>query len=112
MRTNRYLLEFFSRLLGKGAVFFLLLSLLLLGTYLLGNFQDFLDDSQRFLLRGLELTLVLQVVFGALYLGALVLRAAVRGRFRFLRFTLAALALVLCAVLLLGLKFLSSWIQL
>ncbi len=112
MRSNRYLEEFLCRLLGKGALFFFLLSLLVLGTYLLGNFQDFLDGSQLFLLRGLEVTLLLEVVCGALYLGALLLQAAARRRFRVLRFSLAALALAVGSVLLLGLKFLSAWIQL
>ena len=112
MRTNGYLLGFFNRLLGRGAVFFLLLSLLLLGTYLLGNFQEFLDGSQRLLLRGLGVALALEVVFGVLYLGSLMLQAAASGRLRLLRFLLAALALALCVVLLLALKFLGAWIQL
>ncbi len=112
MRPNHSILELLARLAGKGVAFFFILSLLLLCMYLLGNFQDFLDSSQLFLLRGLEVALLLEVAFSALYLAALLAQALSAGRFRFLRVSLSSLALLFGFGLLLGLKFLAAWFQL
>jgi hypothetical protein len=112
MRVKADLLRLLSRLLGKGAAFFFLLSLLLASTYLLGSFQEFLDSSQLFLLRGLEVVLLLEVVFSALYIGFLLMKALVQGRFLILPFFLTFLSMAFCFGLLLSLKFLSAWFQL
>jgi len=84
-------------------------SLLLLGLYMLGNFQDFLDTSQLFLLKSLEFSLLIEVVLSLFYIIFILFYAVSTGKLRLLRLILAFLSLSFCFVLLLALKFLSAW---
>jgi len=97
------------RVTGRSLIFFLVVSLLLLGLYMLGNFQDFLDTSQLFLLKSLEFSLLIEVVLSLFYIIFILFYAVSTGKLRLLRLILAFLSLSFCFVLLLALKFLSAW---
>ena len=97
-------------LVARGVVFFFLLSLLLLLLYLLGNFQEFLDTTQVFLLDALRFTLLAEVFLGVLYI--LVVFVLKRQRRHFVKVILCFLSLLLCWALLLGVSFLVTWFQL
>ncbi|MQY76083.1 MAG: hypothetical protein GH155_00440 [Spirochaeta sp.] len=88
-------------------IFFFVVSLLLLGIYLLGNFQDFLDTSQLFLLKILEFFLLIEVVLSLFYIIFILFYAVNTGKLALLRLLLAFFSLSFCFVLLLVLKFLS-----
>jgi hypothetical protein len=49
-------------------VFFFIFSLLLFLLYLLGNFQEFLDSTQIFLIKLLKISLLAEVFLGILYI--------------------------------------------
>ena len=97
------------RVMGRSLVFFFVVSLLLLGLYLLGNFQGFLDTSQLFLLESLEFFLLIEVVLSLFYIIFILYYAVSTGKMRLLRLILAFLSLSFCFALLLALKFLSAW---
>jgi len=97
------------RVMGRSLVFFFTVSLLLLGTYLLGNFQDFLDTSQLFLLKSLEISLLIEVVLSLFYIIFILFRTIKTGKLGLLRLILAFLSLSFCFALILALKFLSAW---
>lgn len=60
------------RLLEGANVFFLLMVLLLVGLFVLGNFQEFLDGSQLMLLRLMSLASMLCIASGLSYVASLV----------------------------------------
>ena len=97
------------RVMGRSLVFFFVVSLLLLGLYLLGNFQDFLDTSQLFLLKSLEISLLIEVVLSLFYIIFILFSTVSTGKLDLLRLILAFFSLSFCFALLLALKFLSAW---
>jgi hypothetical protein len=91
-------------------VFFFIFSLLLFLLYLLGNFQDFLDSTQIFLIQLLKVSLLAEVFVGLLYLLMVFL---MRRQRRFLgKVILCSLSVVTSFVLLLAFSFLTAWFQL
>ncbi len=104
-----FVLHTLSRVLGRATVFFFLLSLLLLGLYLLGNFQEFLDSTQVFLLEMLKVTLTAEIFLG---LCVMVVLFVVRQSLAVLRLALTFLSVVFSYLLLLFLQFLTSWLTL
>ena len=117
MRSNRdtargrvFLLSSLYWLVARAVVFLFVLSLLLFGLYLLGNFQEFLDTTQVFLLEVLRLSLLAEVFLGVLYM-FLVFFLRRQRRF-FAKLVLCFLSVVFCWILLLGISFLSAWFQL
>ena len=105
-----FLLSSLYWLVARGVVFFFVLSLLLFALYLLGNFQEFLDSTQVFLLDFLRLSLLGEVFLGVLYIFLVFFLR--RQRRYFGKLVLCFLAVVFCWVLLLGISFLSAWFQL
>ena len=97
------------RITGRSLIFFFVVSLLLLGLYMLGNFQDFLDTSQLFLLQSLEFSLLTEVVLSTFYIIFVLFYAVSTGKLDLLRLILTFLSLIFCFALLLVLKFLSAW---
>ncbi|HEC61975.1 MAG TPA: hypothetical protein ENI27_06935 [bacterium] len=97
------------RLSSRGTVFFFVLSLVLLAVYLLGNFQEFLDDTQTFLVQLLNMVLLAEIFFGLLNV---LMILYIRHRRLLLRFILTLLAIIYCFSVLLIFKFLSAWFQL
>lgn len=105
-----FLLSSLYWLVARGVVFFFVLSLLLFCLYLLGNFQEFLDSTQIFLLDALRLSLLAEVFLGVLYI---FLVFFLRRQRRYLvKLVLCFLSVLGCWVLLLGVSFLSAWFQL
>jgi len=91
-------------------VFFFIFSLLLFLLYLLGNFQEFLDSTQIFLIQLLKVILLAEVFTGLLYLLIIFL---LRRQRRFLgKVILCSLSIVASFVLLMAFSFLTAWIQL
>ncbi len=110
MRAYLFVLRL-SSLASRAVAFFFLCSLLLLFLYLLGNSQDFLDNTQLFLLGSLRVTLILELVCG-MYLAVLLVVRTVRERKVFvLRSVLLVLSMVVCVALLLSIRFLQSWLR-
>jgi hypothetical protein len=100
-----------SSFAGRAVVFFFSTSVLLLYFYLLGNDQDFLDSTQTMLLSALSLSLALQLICGV-YLAVALVRRVIRERKAFLvRWVLLVLSMIVCAGLLVVLRWLESWLR-
>jgi hypothetical protein len=100
-----------SSFVGRAVVFFFMLSVLLFFFYLLGNYQDFLDSTQLFLLSLLRVTLGLELASGV-WLAVFLVYRNVRERRPFLvRWILLILSLACCSGLLVTLRFVQQWLQ-
>lgn len=109
-RGRIFLLSSLYWLTARGVVFFFIFSLILFLLYLLGNFQDFLDSTQIFLITLLKISLLTEVFVGFLYLLLLFL---LRRQRRYLgKLILCSLSIVSSFFLLLAFSFLSAWFQL
>jgi hypothetical protein len=105
-----FLMSSLHWLVARAVVFFGIFSLLLFLLYLLGNFQEFLDSSQIFLIRLLKISLLSEVFTGLLYV---VLVFMLRRQRRFLgKLILCSLSILGSFFLLLVFSFLSAWFQL
>ncbi|HET6487150.1 MAG TPA: hypothetical protein VFH83_12060 [Spirochaetia bacterium] len=100
-----------SSFAGRAVAFFFVLSILLLYIYLVGNYQDFLDSSQIYLLSLLRISLVLELASGfalAVFLGWRV----ARDHRPFVGRWLLLLGSMVCAFgLLAALRFAQQWFQ-
>lgn len=95
------------RLLEGMTAFFFVCSLVVLGLYLLGNYQEFLDDTLNLLLGILRLAGLLCALTGAYYTVTLLLWMIRRHRFLLFRFIYALAATSTGLVLSLSVTFLS-----
>ena len=100
-----------SSFAGRAVVFFFVLSALLCFFYALGNYQDFLDSTQLFLLRLLRVSLEIELFCGAWLAAFLVYRNVSEHRPFIARWILLALSLVACTALLIALRFMQQWLQ-
>jgi hypothetical protein len=100
-----------SSFAGRAVVFFFVLSALLCFFYALGNYQDFLDSTQLFLLRLLRVSLELELFCGAWLAGFLVYRNVREHRAFVARWILLVLSFACCTVLLVALRFMQQWLQ-
>jgi hypothetical protein len=109
-RGRIFLLSSLYWLVARTVVFFFIFSLILFLLYLLGNFQDFLDATQIFLIQLLKVSLLAEVFAGLLYL---VMVFVLRRQRRFLgKVILCALSMLTSFVGLLAFSFLTAWFQL
>jgi hypothetical protein len=109
-RGRVFLLSSLYWLVARTVVFFFIFSLLLFLLYLLGNFQEFLDSTQIFLIQLLKISLLAEVFAGLLYL---VMVFMLRRQRRFLgKVILCSLSVLASFVLLLAFSFLTAWLQL
>jgi hypothetical protein len=109
-RGRIFLLSSLYWLVARTVVFFFIFSLLLFLLYLLGNFQEFLDSTQIFLIQLLKISLLAEVFVGLLYLLMVFL---LRRQRRYLgKVILCSLSVVASFVLLLAFSFLTAWFQL
>ncbi len=100
-----------SSFTGRAVVFFFLLSVILFFFYLLGNYQDFLDSTQYFLLAMLRLSLALEVASGA-YLAVFLVRSCVNNRRPYVvRWILLVLSMSASGGLLLALQYIRAWLR-
>ena len=96
-------------MVARSVVFFFIFSLLLFLLYFLGNFQEFLDSTQIFLIRLLKVSLLAEVFVGLLYILMVFL---LRRQRRFLgKVILCSLSVAASLVLLLAFSFLTAWFQ-
>lgn len=100
-----------SSFTGRAVAFFFTISILLLFFYLIGNYQDFLDSTQIFLLSLLHVSLGLELACGVWLAGFLVYRNMHEHRRLLLRWILLILSLVCCAGLLVALRYVQQWLQ-
>ncbi|HTP57270.1 MAG TPA: hypothetical protein VMM82_00040, partial [Spirochaetia bacterium] len=100
-----------SSFTGRAAVFFFLLSLLLFFFFILGNYQDFLDSTQLFLLSVLRLALALELASAAYFGIFLVRRSFSEHRTFVLRWILLLMAMTGSAGLLLALQYVRAWLH-
>ena len=110
MKAYPFLLHV-SSFVGRAVVFFFVISLLLCFFYVLGNYQDFLDSTQLFLLSLLRVSLGLEIVCGIWCAGFLAFRTARERRPFLVRWILLVLSLLCCSGLLLALRFVQQWLQ-
>jgi len=109
-RGRIFLLSSLYWLVARTVVFFFIFSLLLFLLYLLGNFQEFLDSTQIFLIQMLKVSLLAEVFVGLLYL---LMVFWLRRQRRFLgKVILCSLSVLASFVLLLAFSFLTAWFQL
>ncbi|MBN2553182.1 MAG: hypothetical protein JXB06_10455 [Spirochaetales bacterium] len=109
-RGRIFILSSLYWLVARVVVFFFIFALLLFLLYLLGNFQEFLDSTQIFLIQLLKVSLLAEVFFGLLYL---LLVFLMRRQRRLLgKLILCFLSIVGSFLLLLAFSFLSAWFQL
>jgi hypothetical protein len=109
-RRRVFLLSSLYWLVARSVVFFFIFSLLLFLLYLLGNFQEFLDSTQIFLIQLLKVSLLAEVFTGLLYILMVFL---LRRQRRFLgKVILCSLSVAASFVLLLAFSFLTAWFQL
>ena len=109
-RGRVFLLSSLYWLVARTVVFFFIFSLLLFLLYLLGNFQEFLDSTQIFLIQLLKISLLAEVFAGLLYL---VMVFMLRRQRRFLgKVILCSLSVLASFMLLLAFSFLTAWLQL
>ncbi|WP_455382112.1 hypothetical protein [Salinispira pacifica] len=94
------------RTLESATAFLLLFLLFVLGLFLLGNYQEFLDSTQRFVLAVLRVVSLLCALVGLYYTVGLIVWMARRGRFMLGRTILGAAALIFGAGLSLGVNLL------
>ena len=100
-----------SSLTGRAVAFFFFFSLLVFFFYILGNYQDFLESTQLFLLSLLRLSLSLELASGA-YLAIFLVRQSIHERHVFvLRWVLLGFCMTSCAALLLVLQFVRAWLH-
>ena len=100
-----------SSFTGKAVVFFFFLSLLLFFFFILGNYQDFLDSTQLFLLSLLRLSLSLELASAA-YFAVFLIRRGIHEHHAFvLRWVLLALTMAGSSVLLLALQYVRAWLH-
>jgi hypothetical protein len=108
-RRKLFLLHSLYWLAGRGAVFFVILSLLVFALYLLGNFQEFLDSSQLLLLSLLRISLLSEILTSLAYFVMVFLLG--RQRRYPARLLFCLLSAVFSGALLLAVDFLSAWFQ-
>ena len=110
MRQYRFL-RHVSSFLGRAMVFFFTASALLFFFYIEGNYQDFLDSTQLFLLMFLRVTLGLELACGAWLAGFLIFRNVTEKRPLIVRWILLIVSMAACAALLVALRFVQQWLQ-
>jgi len=110
MKEYRFLFHV-SSFAGRAVVFFFIVSLLCLLLYILGNYQDFLDSTQIFLLACLRVSLSLEMCAGVWLAGFLVYRSFSEHRPFVVRWILLALAFSASAVLLAALRLVQQWLH-
>ena len=100
-----------SSFAGRAVAFFFVLSILLLYVYLVGNYQDFLDSSQIYLLSLLRISLVLELASGFALAAFLTWRVVSDHRAFIGRWLLLLGSMVSALVLLAVLRFVQQWFQ-
>ncbi|MBA7659228.1 hypothetical protein ES703_67202 [subsurface metagenome] len=105
-----FLLTTLYEVISRGTIFFFIQSVILFSLYLLGNFQEFLDSTQIFLLKLLEVSLLLEVFLGIFHI--VLIFFIDQKKHRFLKLILSFISVLFCYSLLLGFKFLAAWFQL
>jgi hypothetical protein len=100
-----------SSFTGRAVVFFFVLSALLGFFYVLGNYQDFLDSTQVFLLRLLRASLEIEIFCGMWLAVFLVYRNVSERRPFVARWILLVLSIASCSALLVALRFVQQWLQ-
>jgi hypothetical protein len=100
-----------SSFAGRTVVFLFIVSLLCLFLYSLGNYQDFLDSTQLFLLASLRISLSLQMIV-SFWLGGFLVYRGIREHRRFVvRWILLGLSFAVSAVLFAMLRLVQQWLH-
>jgi len=102
----------FLSILNRAFILFNIISLFLLFLYFLGNFQNFLDSTQVFILQLLEYSVLIAGLLGAYNLAVLIIITMKKGQPNFFRFFLLIISIIINFTLFLSLKFLFSWLKL
>jgi hypothetical protein len=100
-----------SSFTGRAVVFFFIVSMICLFLYILGNYQDFLDSTQLFLLSSLRVCLSLEMVTGFWLAGFLVYRNIHEHRPLVVRWILLVFSFGSSAVLLAALRLVQQWLH-
>jgi hypothetical protein len=104
-------LSYVSSFAGRAVIFLFIVSLLCLFLYSLGNYQDFLDSTQLFLLACLRASLSLQMI-ASFWLGGFLVYRSIKEHRRFVvRWVLLGLSFAVSAVLLALLRLVQQWLH-
>ena len=99
-----------QRLSGKAILFFFFHSLLFLGLFFIGNYQEFLEANQLMLLGLFEISAAITLTSGLYYLSVSILNGLIGQRISVLRLSGTLAIMVICAGVLIAFKFLNAWI--
>jgi hypothetical protein len=110
MHSHRFIAHA-SSYTGRAVVFLFLLSVLACFFFVLGNYQDFLDSTQIFLLSLLRASLSMELAAGVWLAGFLVHRAVRLHRPFVIRSLLLLASMALSATLLVMLRYAQQWLQ-
>ena len=95
----------------RSARFLTLFSLVLLGLYLLGNFQDFAADNLRYLLKALEFCCLIGALISIYALVYYIFHSVSRKTAYLGKIIVSTLSALYNAGIYLALKFLAAWLQ-
>ena len=112
IRDWRDLLQVLGTMSVRAVWFTFVHALLFLAMYLLGNFQQFLDESLIVLLRMFEMAAALTVLLGGCAIAYLIARKVVGGRLAVAQLVAVAVATSLSGTLALLFVFLRAWFRL
>lgn len=96
---------------GRLCVFLFPVVVLLSGLFLLGNFQEFLDSTQIFLLSLLRVATLSFIIAAVYHLLVLTVHVMRKGRVSFFAFLFSLLGMVVVGAIYFLVNFLSSWLD-
>jgi len=95
----------------RSARFLTLFSFVLLGLYLLGNFQDFADDNLRYLLKAIEFCCLIGALISIYSLLYYVIHSISKKTVFLGKMVIATISAAYNTGIYLALKFLAAWLQ-
>jgi hypothetical protein len=96
---------------GRLCVFLFSVVVLLSGLFLLGNFQEFLDSTQVFLLSLLRIATLTFIIVAVYHLLVLTVHLMRKGQVSFFAFLFSVLGMVIVGLIYFLVNFLSSWLD-
>ena len=95
----------------RSARFLTLFSLVLLGLFLLGNFQDFAADNLRYLLRALEFCCLIGALISIYILVYYIIHSIIKKTAFLGKIVVVVISAIYNAGIYLAIKFLGAWLQ-
>ena len=100
-----------AQLTQRSARFLTLMSLILLGLYLLGNFQDFATDNLEYLLKALEFCCLIGAIVSIYSLIYYIIQSFTKKAAYLGKILITSFAVIYNTGIYLAIKFLAAWLQ-